>query len=805
MYHDHTYSIGLDTAVRKLEVAVTKANKLAYDKKKNQQKDQRRVKKITKLKDIIKEMESTQRHLKDSSYYLNGFGDISTELFTRMRKNLTLGSLTKEKYPPEIRCFALTLHFYSPAAYNYVRKALEFSLPHPSVIRSWYSTVNAEPGFSDECFNTLKFKCQEYKEKNKPFICALVLDEMGIKKGFQRTSDGIVRGYVDIGAGNEGNNNLREAKDALVLLVVPLNDTWKLPIAFFLINGMGAQAKKNLILDALVRLHEVGVKISSVTLDGPAEHLAAANSLGAVMTMGEASKPYFPHPIANQPNVHVIIDPCHDLKNIRNALGELGLILDEDNNRIEWRFIKALALLQQEEGLRLGNKLRTVHIDFKKMIMKVYLAAQTLSSSVADAIEFCCETLKLPGFQGCQATVKFIRVIDRIFDFLNSRNPWGKGFKSPLKSSNEHIWRARILEDIRYLSGLKLANNRPIYLCPRKTGFIGFYTAVLSSIAIFDDYVKSTDNPLKMLLTYRFSQDHIELFFAAIRARSGWCSNPTAAQFISAYKRLLIRHDVNVSSGNTQLTDQTKILHVPSHLQKRRVARIDRYDPTIYNAVENRRVESKYGLDSDESSTHGRKIEDLEEYLNFAWAVPNTLSEFSDNVVGYIAGFVVRKLCQTVKCEECVQACKSLSSVSNCSFNSKLSTALTIFKNRGGLIVPSGSVIEICRTAERLLRKACNSNLGKPPGERNFPAVLSNKAFEQILLCRMTLFPELTDHFRDTFVLDNCISHMCVLTKTILMHYIETRLNAVTKNAALAVTGTNLRHFLTRQIIWAHQ
>lgn len=53
---------------------------------------------------------------------------------------------------------------------------------------------------------------------------------------------------------------------------------------------------------------------------------------------------------------------------------------------MEILYIKALALLQQDEGLRLGNKLRTMHINLKKMIMKVYLAAQTLSASVADAI-----------------------------------------------------------------------------------------------------------------------------------------------------------------------------------------------------------------------------------------------------------------------------------------------------------------------------------------------------------------------------------------------------------------------------------
>lgn len=90
------------------------------------------------------------------------------------------------------------------------------------------------------------------------------------------------------------------------------------------------------------------------------------------------------------------------------------------------------------------------------MILKVYLAAQTLSSSVADAIEFCDKILNLPEFSGSAATVRFIRAVDRICDFLNVRNPWGQGFKNPLRVKNENRWRTKVLDEIRYLSQIKL-------------------------------------------------------------------------------------------------------------------------------------------------------------------------------------------------------------------------------------------------------------------------------------------------------------------------------------------------------------
>ena len=72
----------------------------------------------------------------------------------------------------------------------------------------------------------------------------------------------------------------------------------------------------------------------------------------------------------------------------------------------------------------------------------------------------------------------------------------------------------------------------------RNTAFVGIIKAVLSVIAVFDSYVKPKDSQLEYLLTYKLSQDHMELFFAAIRCCGGCCPNPTCAQFVSAYKRL---------------------------------------------------------------------------------------------------------------------------------------------------------------------------------------------------------------------------------------------------------------------------
>ena len=52
-------------------------------------------------------------------------------------------------YSSELKSFALTLHFYSPQAYRYVRKVFDTCLSHPRTIRKWYQSVE---GFTSASF-----------------------------------------------------------------------------------------------------------------------------------------------------------------------------------------------------------------------------------------------------------------------------------------------------------------------------------------------------------------------------------------------------------------------------------------------------------------------------------------------------------------------------------------------------------------------------------------------------------------------------------------------------------------------------
>ena len=163
---------------------------------------------------------------------------------------------------------------------------------------------------------------------------------------------------------------------------------------------------------------------------------------------------------------------------IRNTLGDGGILIDAEDQRIRWQYLIELNKLQEEDGLHLANKLTSMHLGWQSQKMKVNIAAQTLRSSVATAFEFCRLNLKLLQFEGSEATVKFIRLIDHLFDVLNSRNPIAKGYKAPLRQSNYHLWGPFLDEAFVYIKNLRDTAGNLMTSSRRKTPFIGFLCTI---------------------------------------------------------------------------------------------------------------------------------------------------------------------------------------------------------------------------------------------------------------------------------------------------------------------------------------
>ncbi|KAL0150623.1 hypothetical protein M9458_054040 [Cirrhinus mrigala] len=347
-------------------------------------------------------------------------------------------------------------------AYKYVRETLDLGLPHPSTIRRWYRSNGGDPGFSKEVLASLQIKAAAAQAGKK------------------------MLGYVDIGTKIE-SENIPIATEVLVLMVVCIHDHWKAPVVYFLTHGMTGSERATLVRQCILKLSDVGVKVVSLTCDGPSTHFSMLKDLGADLQPTTLNTS-FPNPSNSHRSIHVILDVCHMLKLVRNTLGSCGIIVDPCGNRIKWEYIKFLHNLQKDEGLHLGNKLRSAHIDWQTQKMKVNLAAQTISTSVADALRFCERHLQLPQFAGCEPTCKFLEIFDRLFDMMNSRNPFARGLKGPLRHANERTNMAFLMEAYNYIIGLKEPGitGRPLVATGKKTAFLGFLVAIKSFKQLYD-------------------------------------------------------------------------------------------------------------------------------------------------------------------------------------------------------------------------------------------------------------------------------------------------------------------------------
>lgn len=82
-----------------------------------------------------------------------------------------------------------------------------------------------------------------------------------------------------------------------------------------------------------------------------------------------------------------------------------------ESGKISFKYIKELHNIQNTKDFKFANRLSSCHINFKqKKKMKVSLAVQTISSSVADAINYL-RIIACEQFHDSDATCEFLYMI----------------------------------------------------------------------------------------------------------------------------------------------------------------------------------------------------------------------------------------------------------------------------------------------------------------------------------------------------------------------------------------------------------
>lgn len=514
----------------------------------------RQKKRLKNLQDLVKTLQN--RNLlcdEDGAIITQNFGN-NTELFRRLLLKNKSKSVPR-KYSQNLRSFALTLNFFSPKAYNYVRDRFLCSLPHPKTLSKWYSTIDGSPGFCSEALSMLRLKV---KKSIKPVVCSLVFDEMAIREHLEWDGKKYC-GLVDFG-GVVDDMQVGNATQALVFMLVCINEAWKVPVGYFFINSLTSTQKTELLKQCVHAVSDCSIIISNITFDGAAVNFSVLKQLNCNTDIKTLN---------TEVNIctseFVFPDPSHMIKLVRNLFGEILSLLDVDGNEINFKYLVELNKLQENEGLHLANRLRKKHILFFKQKMKTKLATQLLSRSVADSLLFCKNVLKLETFANCGATVKFIIMMNDAFDILNSRKITATGYKKAMCKDNICTIKQFYSDFCTYIFGLKDKDGGLIITSRRKTGPLGLVMALKSAICLYDTYIGCDTPILEYIPLHKLGQDHLELFFGNLRDHGGHNDNPTARQFTAAYKKLLIHSEIkNNGVGNCIPLEDINILNCSS-------------------------------------------------------------------------------------------------------------------------------------------------------------------------------------------------------------------------------------------------
>lgn len=124
-------------------------------------------------------------------------------------------------------------------------------------------------------------------------------------------------------------------------------------------------------------------------------------------------------------------------------------------------------------------------------------------------------------------------------------------FKKPICASNEDYYRKFINNTIDYIKKLKVLEDGvmvPVLLSKRGTGFLGFVIGLKNLLELYSDLCINNSNPsFHYIASYKYSQDHLELYFSTIRMQGGYNNNPSARQFRSAYRKTQLRLEIKAS------------------------------------------------------------------------------------------------------------------------------------------------------------------------------------------------------------------------------------------------------------------
>lgn len=212
-----------------------------------------------------------------------------------------------------------------------------------------------------------------------------------------------------------------------------------------------------------------------------------------------------------------------------------------------------------------------------------------------------------------------------------------------------------------------------VHTTNKKSFVIGFAIATKSILSIAKALFHETPH-FKYVLSYTFSQDHIEILFSRFRQKFCSNNNPNILQFKTVLKQILMKNAITCKTNwNCN---------------------------TFYNNVFGDLLEFKWNRKkenlNDFDEIENKIDEDIINRMTLLNSSNKTMIEAKENILYYTTGYFVKKVCKIIDCNSCITSLTENINEHDYSlpFRHK---QFVLLKNQGGLVITSNCVYRIIK------------------------------------------------------------------------------------------------------------
>ncbi|KAF2880292.1 hypothetical protein ILUMI_25888 [Ignelater luminosus] len=514
-------------------------------------------KEIDKLKSALTASKSVIK-IANKISAMKAFRQIETSLdpagIVFLKSRFANAQKTRPKWTWRNKAIALAIYKRGPRCYRFLQTLLKF--PSKRTLRTMLKKFSFRTGINKCIMQQLKKQVEKMTIEEK--TCALLFDEMAVTPNltYLQSADEVV-GYVDLGS--LGRRNIL-ANHALVFMVQGIYKHWKQPVAYYFTHDtISANDLKFLLKEIISALQRVGFIIMCTVCDQGSTNRSAIRQLTK-----DQLGPYF---YVNWQKIVTVFDPPHLLKNTRNALLKYNIIF-EDDKVAKFEHIVSAYNLDKKKRFRQLLKLTDKHFQVQrhpKRKLRVSIAAQTLSHSVASAIENFCDRGNLPA--EAIYTAEFAEHIDTLFDSINGRAMTpaaGKDYRQILVKDSSHIkfWD----EQLTRIQSWKF-EDKVTKAIKENLPFKRSWSTSINAIKELWNMCEA--NGFKYLSPRSLNQDSLENLFGIVHQHGVRNVNPTCLQFIAVLKSSILNGLIapNNRGFNCQSDDRSILDNMQDFLQ----------------------------------------------------------------------------------------------------------------------------------------------------------------------------------------------------------------------------------------------